>query len=56
MKKSVDELQKKDRKDTSLHDRYDEHEARWKKLTAVMDNIHLELKQLPERWKEHHAK
>ena len=46
----------KDLADLSLQDRYDHHLDRWKKLKTVIDNIHQQLKQLPERWKEYNHK
>ncbi|CAL1544282.1 unnamed protein product [Lymnaea stagnalis] len=40
----------------SLDQRYRNHLERWKKLKMISQDTHLQLKQLPERWKEYHQK
>jgi nesprin-1 len=50
------DLKQLDKNDHSLQDRYDDHLDRWRKLNNGMDSIHLQLKQLPERWKEYNQK
>lgn len=50
------DLKQLDKNDHSLQDRYDDHLDRWRKLNTGMDTIHLQLKQLPERWKEYNQK
>lgn len=56
MQKLAENVNKLEPKDHSLEDRYEDHKARWEKLLSSMDNICLELKQLPERWKDYNQK
>lgn len=44
------------RDEQSLDQRYRNHLDRWKKLKMIADDIHLQLKQLPERWNEYNQK
>ena len=56
MKDLADQLIKLDGGDDSLEDRYQEHLDRWNRLTSLADKLHLDLKQLPERWKDYSQK
>nr|KAG5692778.1 hypothetical protein BaRGS_009394 [Batillaria attramentaria] len=56
MKDYAAQLTKHDRADGSLQKRYQEHLDRWNKLNGFADKLHLQLKQLPERWKDYNQK
>lgn len=56
MQKLAENVNQLEPKDHSLEDRYEDHRARWEKLLSSMDNICLDLKQLPERWKDYNQK
>lgn len=56
MQKLALDLNQLDPKDHSLQDRYEDHKSRWDKLVSIMDSICVELKQLPERWKDYNQK
>jgi nesprin-1 len=49
-------LNKVDRADGSLQKRYQEALDRWNRLQDFSEKLHLQLKQLPERWKEYNQK
>ena len=42
--------------DSTLKDRYHEHKDRWLKLKLRLQNIHMNLEQVPEKWKQYHLK
>ena len=56
MQTMAKDLNKLDKKDHDLQDRYDDHKARWDRLVTMMDGVCLELKQLPERWKDYNQR
>ena len=56
MKDYATQLNKLDRADGSLQRRYQEHLDRWNRLNGFADKLHLQLKQLPERWKDYNQK
>ena len=56
MQKLSADVNKLDQNDHSLQDRYEDHKIQWEKLLSMMDSICLELKQLPERWKDYNQK
>lgn len=56
MKDYTNQLLNLDKTDRFLQKRYEEHLDRWNRLTAFSDKLHLQLKQLPERWKEYNQK
>lgn len=56
MQKLAENVNQLEPKDHSLEDRYEDHRASWEKLLSSMDNICLDLKQLPERWKDYNQK
>ncbi|XP_025103982.1 nesprin-1-like isoform X4 [Pomacea canaliculata] len=56
MKDYANQLLNLDKTDRFLQKRYEEHLDRWNRLTAFSDKLHLQLKQLPERWKEYNQK
>uniref|UniRef100_A0A2C9KCB0 Calponin-homology (CH) domain-containing protein n=1 Tax=Biomphalaria glabrata TaxID=6526 RepID=A0A2C9KCB0_BIOGL len=56
MKTIAQQLLKLSTVEKSLDQRYNNHLERWKKLRMIADDTFLQLKQLPERWKEYHQK
>ncbi len=42
--------------DTTLKDRYQTHRDRWLRLKRSLQALHLNLAQLPEKWKQYHTK
>ncbi|BFZ08024.1 hypothetical protein BsWGS_11063 [Bradybaena similaris] len=56
MKFLAQHLLKLSKDEQSLEQRHWNHLQRWKKLRAIANDIFVELKQLPERWKEYHEK
>ncbi|KAH9507324.1 hypothetical protein Btru_056910, partial [Bulinus truncatus] len=56
MKTIAEQLLKLSSVEKSLDQRYWNHLERWKKLRMIADDTFLQLKQLPERWKEYHQK
>ena len=56
MKDYAAHLNKLDRADGSLQKRYQEHLDRWNRLNGFADKLHVQLKQLPERWKDYNQK
>ncbi|KAK3089398.1 hypothetical protein FSP39_003323 [Pinctada imbricata] len=50
------EVNKQDKKDNELQDRYEDHKNRWDSLVSAMDSICTDLKQLPERWKDYNQR
>ncbi|XP_035824390.1 nesprin-1 [Aplysia californica] len=49
-------LLKLSRDERSLEQRYKNHQDRWDKLRLIVEDTHLQLKQLPERWRDYHQK
>ncbi|KAK7104412.1 hypothetical protein V1264_019133 [Littorina saxatilis] len=50
------QLNTMDRADGSLQRRYQQCLDRWNRLSGFSDKLHLQLKQLPERWKDYNQK
>ncbi|GFR90227.1 nesprin-1, partial [Elysia marginata] len=44
------------RDEKSLEQRHANHLERWNKLKLIMSDTHLQLKQLPERWRDYHQR
>ncbi|KAK6181528.1 hypothetical protein SNE40_009363 [Patella caerulea] len=63
MKKNLDVMEEKSnmllkltKNDTSLQEKHRTYVDQFNKLQKYVDNTHLQLKQLPERWKEYHTR
>ncbi|GFO48198.1 nesprin-1, partial [Plakobranchus ocellatus] len=50
------QLLKLSKDERSLEQRHRNHLERWQKLKLIMSDTHLQLKQLPERWKDYHQR
>ncbi|KAL8590280.1 hypothetical protein ACOMHN_006396 [Nucella lapillus] len=56
MKDYASQLSGLDPSDDSLEERYQQQLDRWKRLMGLADKLQLDLKQLPERWKDYNQK
>ena len=56
MNKLAQQLLKLSQKERSLQERHEDHRERYEKLKLIVADTHLQLKQLPERWKDYHQK
>lgn len=39
--------------DQTLYTRYEDHLAHWRRLELAIANLHMQLQQVPERWREY---
>ena len=54
--KDVSERQMRHNEDPRLRQKYAQHLARWQEVLLSLENVHVMLEQVPQKWDEYHRR